>query len=220
MLPELVFHGGSLRGTAECLKTGFDRIAPKKSTVGERIHELSQAAKALFETHFQGRGKSAACDEIYLSGHAALEVVETFSLAITGIQPNTAPSEENWKALLKNFEQLESGASDQGLGVSKALGDKVQRFAFDLWHLLRHFAAAVGRLETSAYERIADVDPKLAAFVAALPCPPGTQPPPELKRLEEAQRKCAHAIHVYDDACTVLGWLYEAARPSTVQASS
>jgi hypothetical protein len=213
LLLGLIFHGASLRSAAECLKLAFGGLAPAKTTLAQRLITLCEAAEQLFETHFAGRGKSGACDEIYLSGHPVLEVVEPRSLAITGLCPDRAPSEEAWEQLLEIFAELESGASDQGLGVSAALAKKVARHALDLWHLLRHFSAAVGRMETRAYEWIHEQERRIDVFVAALPVAPGTHLPPELTCLEECRRKCARAIRAYDDASTVLGWLYEAARP-------
>lgn len=214
LLLGLIFHGASLRSAAECLKLAFGDLAPAKTTVAQRLIALCGAAEKLFETHFAGRGKSGACDEIYLSGHPVLEVVEPRSLAITGICPDRAPSEEAWEQLLEIFAELESGASAQGLGVSAALAKKVARHALDLWHLLRHFSAAVGRLESRAYEWMQEQERRIAVFVAALPVAPGACPAPELTRLEECRGKCERAIRAYADASTVLGWLYEATRPS------
>ena len=93
----LLFHGASLRSAAECLKLAFGDLAPAKTMLAQRLIALCGAAEQLFETHFAGRGKSGACDEIYLSGHPVLEVVEPRSLAITGICPDRAPSAEAWE---------------------------------------------------------------------------------------------------------------------------
>jgi len=209
----LLFHGLSLRATETCLDLAFGDAAPAKSTIATRLEQYCAAAQELFQLHFEGRGSAGCCDEVYLSGHALLEVVEPLSLALVGLQPDTPPTIEAWAELLGRFASLESGASDQGVSVAAALAQKVLRRALDLWHLLRRFAAAVGRLETRAYERIVEAEEKMTVFIEALPVPVGTRAPPELERLESAQKKCAQAIHTYDDASTVLGWLYEAARP-------
>jgi len=210
LLLALLFYGASLRGAASCLHTAFDDLAPGKSSVALWLEDLCGAAEDLFQEHFAGRGACAACDEIYLSGHPVLEAVDPLSLAITAIRADVAPTQENWEALLATFGELEAAVSDQGLGVSKALVGAVERHALDIWHLLREFACATGRLEGQAYERIADVEEKVTAFVAALPYPPGKKAPLQLERLEQAQTKCTCAIQRYDDAGTLLGWLYEA----------
>jgi len=205
----LIFHGASLRGAAECLELGWGAGAPGKSTIGERLAEYSASARELFEEYFAGRGQAGACDEIYLSGHPCLEVVDPRSLAITGLRPDTPPTQKAWEALLADFENLEAGVSDQGLGVSQALATKLRGPALDEWHLLRHLAAGVGRLEARAYDWIAEEERRRLAFLQALPCPPGTLPP-ELDRLEQAQQRTAQTVARYDAAHTVVGWLYEA----------
>ena len=217
----MVFLGASAGGAAECARQGFPEEAPSKSQVAELIIRASKAAQPLFNQYFAGQGHGAACDEIYLSGHPVLEAVEPRSLAITGLAPNTTPTQEAWAKLLNSFKELEAGVSDQGTGVSRALSAKLQRVALDIWHLLRDFSAAVGRLEAQAYEWIAEVDRRKDAFLAALPwtLPALNQKPPykqalalpQLKRLEEAQARCAKALALYDSAQTVLGFLYEAA---------
>lgn len=213
-LPTLIFHGASVRSAAECLEIVFGKEAPSKSTVAERIAEACEAARELFQEHFAGRGVAAACDEIYLSGHPCLDVVEPYSLAFTGIRPNTEPTREAWDALLKSFPELESAVSDQGKGVSQALAGRVLRFALDVWHLLRDFACAVGRLEGRACERIEETDRRREAFVAALPSfPPGKGVPPEMDGLNEAIAKEEREMRRYDDASLILGWLYEATEP-------
>ena len=217
LLLGLLFYGQSLRSAAECLRLAFPEWALSKSGIEVHLKSVCAQAETLFQRYFQGQGRSAACDEIYLSGHPTLEVVEPRSLAITGIQPDTEPTEEAWLQLLGAFQDLESAASDQGKGVSAALAHTLQRVSLDIWHLLRHFAAAVGRLETHAYDRIQDEEDKVTAFVAALPAPPGPTLPPALHRLEEAEKKCVWAIQRYDAAQTVLGWLYEAVKPVDVQ---
>jgi hypothetical protein len=217
LLVGLVFYGTALGGTAQCLALAFGAEAPGKSTVAWRVGELCESAEKLFREYFAGRGTCAACDEIYLSGHPVLEAVEPVSLAITALRADVAPTQAQWEEVLADFSDLEAAVSDQGLGVSKALAATVARSGLDLWHLLRHCAAAVGRLEQRAYERITDVDEKAAQYIAMLPYPPGRTAPPQLARLEQAQEKCARAIHTYDDACTVLGWLYEAAHPLDAQ---
>lgn len=213
LLMGLVFYGTALGGTAKCLELAFGAEAPGKSTVALRVGELCASAEELFQEYFAGRGTCAACDEIYLSGHPVLEAVDPVSLAITALRADVAPTQAQWEELLADFATLEAAVSDQGLGVSKALAATVARSGLDLWHLLRHCAAAVSHLEQRAYERIADVDEKAAQFVATLPYPPGRQAPPELRRLEQAQRACERAMRTADDAHTVLGWLYEAAHP-------
>jgi hypothetical protein len=217
LLLALLFYGLSLRATAACLNLACGDAAPGKSTIAARLDTYCTAAERLFRRHFEGRGLAGACDEVYLSGHALLEVVEPLSLALVGLQPDTPPTEEAWTELLGRFATLESAVSDQGLSVAAAVAKKVLRHALDIWHLLRKFAAAAGRLETQAYERLADAEEKMTAFLAALPAPTGTRVPPELEKLERAQQKCAQAIHRYDDASTILGWLYEAARPVDMQ---
>jgi hypothetical protein len=213
----LLFHGLSLRATAECLDLACGDEAPGKSTIAARLNTYCEAAKRLFIRHFEGRGIAGACDEVYLSGHALLEVVEPLSLALVGLQPDTPPTVEAWDKLLSLFDALESGASDQGLSVAAAVAKKVRRHALDIWHLLRRFSAAVGRLETQAYERLADAEEKFTAFLGVLPASVGTVAPAELDKLERAQGKCAQVIRAYDDASTVLGWLYEAVRPVDAQ---
>lgn len=210
LLLALLFYGASLRSAAACLTAGFEDLAPGKSSIALWLEDLCAAAEELFNAHFAGKGSCAACDEIYLSGHPVLEVVDPLSLAITAIRADAAPSQDNWEALLAAFDELEVAVSDQGLGVSKAIAATVERHGLDQWHLLREFSAAVGRMEGQAYERIADVEEKCSTFVAALPYPPGPRVPPQLERLEQAQQKCVHAIANCDDASTVLGWLYEA----------
>jgi len=217
LLLGLLFHGTSLRGAAECLRLAFGASALGKSAIAERLIKFCGAAETLFNAYFAGMGKSAACDEIYISGHPVLEVVEPRSLAITGIVPNTQPTELEWKKLLQSFKQLESGISDQGRGVSSALAAHLIRHGFDIWHLLRHFGAAVGHMEAQSYERMQDEDRKRDLFLASLPFEPGGDIPRELTRLEESQRKCEKSIKAYDDASTVLGWLYEAVQPIDAQ---
>jgi hypothetical protein len=212
LLLALLFYGASLRSASACLEAAFEELAPGKSAVALRLEELCAAAEELFDEHFAGKGTCAACDEIYLSGHPVLEVVDPFSLAITAIRADAAPTQGNWETLLAAFDDLEAAVSDQGLGVSKAIAAQVERHGLDQWHLLREFACAVGRLETQAYERIADADEKFNAFVAALPFPAGTKVPAALERLEQAQAACARDVRRYDDANTLAGWLYEAAR--------
>ena len=140
-------------------------------------------------------------------------MVEPRSLAITGIVPDTQPTELEWKKLLQSFKQLESGISDQGRGVSSVLAAHLIRHGFDIWHLLCHFGAAVGHMEAQSYERMQDEDRKRDLFLASLPFEPGGDVPRELTRLEESQRKCEKSIQAYDDASTVLGWLHEAVQP-------
>jgi hypothetical protein len=212
LLLALQFHGASLRSAAACLQAGFGDAAPGKSAVASWLEDFCGAAEELFNAHFAGRGSCAACDEIYLSGHPVLEAVDPLSLAITAIRFDVAPTQDNWEELLAAFDKLETGVSDQGLGVSKALAARTERPGLDIWHLLREFSCAVGRLETQAYERIKDEDDKLSAFVSSLPYPPGKTAPPQLERLEQAQEKCRRAIANYDHASTLLGWLYEAAQ--------
>lgn len=207
----LIFYGNSLRGSAECSRLGFSNLAPAKSTIALRFGEACPEAKILFEKYFAGKGVAGAGDEIYLSGHPALEMVEPRSLAITGIKPHTQPTQEAWKEFLDLFENLEMGISDQGRGVSTAMAEKSERSGLDIWHLCRGFASAAGRLENRAYQWIEDVDKRRDAFLAALPCEPGKNVPQALLRLEEAQARCKKAIEIYDAASTVLGWLYEAA---------
>ncbi len=214
LLLAVIFHGASLRGAADCLASGFGEDAPSKSTLGERTAEASAAARALFQEYFEGRGEAGAFDEVYLSGSPCLEGVEPRSLAITGIRPATEPDEEAWVEMLKGFPELKSGVSDQGSGVSRALAKTVERASLDIWHLLRDFSAAVGRLEGRAYERIEETDRRRAAFVAALSSfPPGKAVPPEMDKLNEAIAKEDRAVRGYDDAELVLGWLYEATEP-------
>jgi hypothetical protein len=217
----MTFLGASTGGAAECARHGFPEQAPSKSQVAKLILHASKAAQPLFKQYFEGKGHGAACDEIYLSGHPVLDVVEPRSLAITGLAPNTQPTQVAWAELLNCFNELEAGVSDQGTGVSCTLAAKLQRVALDIWHLLRAFCAAVGRLEAQAYEWIAEVDRRKNAFLAALPWAlpplerklPCRQPlvPPQLTRLEEAQERCEKTIAFYDRAQTVLGFLYEAA---------
>jgi hypothetical protein len=214
----LIFHGASLRGAAECLEVGFGDQAPSKSTIAEHLKEACAAARELFEEYFEGFGRAAACDEVYLSGHPCLEVVEPRSLAITGILPDTEPTERAWTDLLNTFPGLECGVSDQGLGVSKALAKAVARFGLDTWHLLRPFSEETGRLEARAYERIGEEDRRREAFVEALASfAPGRSVPPEMDRLQEAVEKAEKCIRRYDDASLILGWLYEATEPVDAQ---
>lgn len=132
----LIFHGASLRSAEACLEAAFGKEALSKSAIAERIVEACEAAEELFQEYFAGRGTAAACDEIYLSGHPCLDVVEPYSPAFTGIRPNTEPTREAWDVLLEGFSELESAVSDQGKGVSQALAGRVPRFALDVWHLL------------------------------------------------------------------------------------
>jgi hypothetical protein len=208
----MIFHGNSLRGTAECSALGFPQNAPSKSSLAQELAEACPVAKDLYIKYFAGKGQAGACDEIYLSGHPVLEVVEPRSLAIVGLQPDTQPTQEAWKELLDTFSELEAGVSDQGQGVSQALSKKLECCGLDNWHLLRKPSAAVGRLEQRAYEWVEEEYKRMQAFLAALPYPPGKNVPQALIRLEEAQRRCAKAIELYDAASTVLGWLYEAMR--------
>ena len=218
LLPMFIFHGASVRSAAECLAIGFGPDAPSKSTVAQRIAELCEAARPLFLEYFAGRGVDVTCDEIYLSGHPCLDVVEPYSLAFTGIQPNTEPSEAAWDKLLSTFTELQAAVSDQGRGVSKALAKRALRFALDVWHLLRDFASAVGRLERRAYERIEETERRRDAFVAALASfPPRKSVPPEMDELNDSIAKEEEEMSRYDDASLILGWLYEATEPVDAQ---
>ena len=176
LLLGLLFHGASLRSAAECLKLAFGGLAPAKTTLAQRLITLCAAAEQLFETHFAGRGKSRACDEIYLSGHPVLEVVEPRSLAITGLSPDRAPSAEAWEQLLEIFAELEAGASAQGLGVSAALAKKVARHALDLWHLLRQ--AHTFRPSSRAWRKAAaNARARFAPTLTPAPCWAGSTRP-------------------------------------------
>ena len=64
LLLGLLFHGTSLRGAAECLRLAFGTSALAKSAIAERLIKFCGAAETLFNAHFAGMGKSAACDEI------------------------------------------------------------------------------------------------------------------------------------------------------------
>ncbi len=194
-----LFHGASLRSAATCQEAAFPEEASSKSTLQRYLDEWCLAAEELHGEYFAGRGREAACDEIYLSGHPVLEAVEPYSLAITGIRAEAMPTEAQWRSLLETFEHLEMAVSDQGLGVTRALAaeeqqDRIGRCVTDSWHLLRPFTAAVGRREGRAYERIADEEEKRQDFLAVLPCTPGMNVPVELERLEKAQVQCAAAI--------------------------
>lgn len=213
-----LFHGASLRSAATCQEAAFPEEASSKSTLQRYLDEWCLAAEELHGEYFAGRGREAACDEIYLSGHPVLEAVEPYSLAITGIRAEAMPTEAQWRSLLETFEHLEMAVSDQGLGVTRALAaeeqqDRIGRCVTDSWHLLRPFTAAVGRREGRAYERIADEEEKRQDFLAVLPCTPGMNVPVELERLEKAQVQCAAAIALYDQVQTLLEWLRESLRP-------
>ena len=146
------------------------------------------------------------------SGKAILEIVEPRSLAIVGLGIDGL-TKDNWSKLLKDVcGTAAGGVSDQGLSVSGALGEAVHSW-HDIWHLLRAFASLAGRLEEGAYYWMQQEQQGLDVFLASLPFPPGKQAPLSLKRLEEVQEKCRKSIEIYDQASTVLGFLYEAARP-------
>jgi len=206
----LIVNGSSVRAGAECLALGFGPDSPSKSTVATRANEASAAARELFAAYFSGQGEVAACDEVYVSGHSVLEMVEPRSLAIVGLKPDTAPSAVAWKALLAEFDHLEAAVSDEGQGLRAAIVEQLQRQGRDQWHLTRHLGAAVGRLESAAYAAIEYEQRCRDRFVKALPCSPGPVPP-ALLRLERAEQAMEKAIAVYDQAHTVQVWLSEAA---------
>lgn len=213
-----LFHGASLRSAAVCQDVAFPEEASSKSTLQRCLEDWCLAAEELHGEYFAGRGREAACDEIYLSGHPVLEAVEPYSLAITGIRSEVMPTEVQWRSFLKMFEHLEMAVSDQGLGLTRALAaeekqERIERCVTDSWHLLRPFASAVGRREGRAYERIADEEEKKQTFLAVLPCAPGMKVPVELERIEKAQEQCAAAIALYDQVQTLLEWLRESLRP-------
>lgn len=217
-----VFMGASLRSAAVCQEVAFPNGRFSKSGLQRWLEEWCLAAEELHGEYFAGRGREAACDEIYLSGHPVLEAVEPYSLAITGIRAECLPTEVQWRLFLEQFEHLEVAVSDQGLGLTRALAaeekqERIERCVTDVWHLLRAFASAVGRREARAYEWIADEEEKKQAFLAVLPCAPGTNVPSELARLERAQEHCVQAVGLYDQVQTLLDWLREATRPVDVQ---
>lgn len=212
----LIFNGNSLRGAAECAHLGFPDIAPQKSTIGQQLSSACEVAKELYEKYFSSQALDklivAVCDEIYISGKAILEIIEPRSLAIVGLGINGL-TKDNWSQLLKEVcGKAVGGVSDQGLSVSSALSEAVLSW-YDIWHLLRTFASLVGRLEEGAYYWIQQEQQALDEFLASLPFPPGKRVPLSLKRLEEVQEKGRKSIEIYDQASTVLGFLYEAARP-------
>lgn len=216
-LIHLLARGNSLRGTEDCLRLGFGALGLGRSAVAEHFALSCAAARELFDEHFAGKGRVAAGDEVYLSGHPVLEMVEPRSLAITGLKPHTEPTRWAWETLLDTFPDLYAAVSDEGRGLRAAILAKLNENGLDHWHLTRAFAAAVGRLELAAYAAIEEVDRRLVRFIADVPCAPGPKLPDSLVRLENAQRAMAQAIDVFDAADTVWAWLSEAADPIDAQ---
>lgn len=207
----LLARGHSLRGTEDCLALGFGEQGLCKSAIGERFGVACNAARALFGRHFAGRGQVGAADEVYLSGHPVLEMVEPYSLAITGLKPHCVPSKDAWEKFLDEFAHLQGVVSDEGRGLRAAIEGKFARQGLDQWHLTRPFSAAVQRLELAAYAAMEEVERCRARAMAEGPQPPGPAAPVSLLRIEQARQAMSKAIGVFDDAETVLGWLSEAA---------
>jgi len=213
LLIDLQARGHSLRATEDSLALAFGQLGLGKSAIAEHLGLSCLASRQLFGDHFAGKGTVGCGDEVYVSGHPILEMVEPRSLAITGLKPHTAPSRQAWEAFLDEFSELHAAVSDEGRGLRAAILVKLEENGLDQWHLTRRFGAAVKRFESAAYAAIEAVERCMDGFVADLPCAPGTRVPPSLVRLEEAQRAMEKAIEVYDSAKTVQGWLSEAADP-------
>lgn len=210
LLLGLVVKGASVRSCAACLELAFGADSLSKSTVAMRVKDAAQTARELFEEHFSGQGKAAALDEVYLSGHPVLEMVDPRSLAIVGLRPDTVPTAAAWKGLLDEFDELEAAVSDDGKGLRAAITERLDQQGLDQWHLTRHLGAAVGRLESAAYAAMERVERCVDRFVADLPCPGGALPP-SLLELERAQQAMWQALRIHEDAHTVQMWLSEAA---------
>lgn len=155
-------EGNSDTQVANLLAIGGGRKLSHQ-TIHRILKEAGAQARGAFQRHFAGVGRVAAFDEIYLGDDPLLLAIEVVSLLISGLRLAEGRSAEDWKPVFALMRELERGAADGAKGLAKAARDRKVPMQPDMFHLLRHARACLGRYQEKCEKKVeADLHAKEA----------------------------------------------------------
>jgi len=123
-------------------------------TIHRILKEAAGLARAAFHRYFAGVGKAGAFDEIYLGDDPLLLAIEVVSLLISGLSLAEGRSAEDWKPVFALMRELERAAADGAKGLAKAARDRKVPMQPDMFHLLRHGRACLGRYQQKCEKKM------------------------------------------------------------------
>lgn len=123
-------------------------------TINRILKEAGAQAREAFHRHFAGVGRVAAFDEIYLGDDPLLLAIEVVSLLISGLRLAESRSADDWKQVFALMRELERGAADGAKGLAKAARNRKVPMQPDMFHLLMHARACLGRYQEKCEKRM------------------------------------------------------------------
>ena len=146
-------EGNSDGQVATLLPLGGGRTLSHQ-TIHRILKEAGAQAHQAFARYFAGVGKVGAFDEIYLGGDPLLLAIEVVSLLISGLRLADGRSAEDWKPVFALMRELERGAADGAKGLAKAARNRKVPMQADMFHLLMHARAWLGRYQEKCEKKM------------------------------------------------------------------
>lgn len=106
------------------------------TAIGALVAWASVVASVAYEQYFEGFGRTAAADEIYLGGKPLLLMGEPLSLLVTGARLSVARGGKDWVPVFERMRDLAACGADGGPGIHAAAKEEGVPVHGDMFHLL------------------------------------------------------------------------------------
>jgi len=130
-----VVVGTSDTETALLLKEAGGRSL-SHTTIGDMVASASVVASVAYQQYFEGFGRTAAADEIYLGGKPLLLMGEPLSLLVTGARLCAGRGGKDWEPVFRRMRDLAACGADGGPGIHAAAKEEGVPVHGDMFHLL------------------------------------------------------------------------------------